>query len=306
MDFENGHKFAVMTSTALKGKAPKIFNWSRYYATFEPQVMTPRELAIHIWRGYAFTPVWKENRREGNFVSGGHLAFDFDAGDTTSSLDYLMREGTFAWMFAGFGYSTPSSSPAAPRSRLVFVLEFPIYDVGEYREAYQAAAWFMAQDGSQTDPACKDSLRLYYGSENCTVKTNWSVLGKATLDYIVGEYRAAHPVVEAKTVAFTAPVKNPSDKMQNSKLAQLGEKVRTAPINEGHNTLLKMARLAGGYVATGSLNEGDAIAELTAAAHTRPNQDDKEIERVIRDGIANGKAAPVSFEQARSLMEMMR
>ena len=303
IDFENGHKFEVMTSTKLIGKARKGFNWAAYYSTFEKSLMTPRELAVHIWRGYAFTPVWATARREENFVSAGHIAFDFDAGDVTSGLDYLMRDGTFAWMFASFGYSTPSSTPEAPRSRLVFVLEYPIYKPQEYRDVYQAVAWYMALDGSHTDPACKDPLRLYYGNKDCTVKTNWSVLGQEAIRTVLAEYRVANPIAEHKPVPFVAPV-TPTAGMQNGKLRQLGEKVKTAPINEGHATLLKMARLAGGYVASNSLNEADAINELTRAAMTRPDPDEKEIDRVIRDGIANGKAQPVHFEQKRPLTEM--
>ena len=303
IDFENGHRFEVMTSTALIGKARKGFNWAAYYATFEKSLMTPRELAVHIWRGYAFTPVWATARREENFVSAGHIAFDFDAGDTTSGLDYLMRDGTFAWMFASFGYSTPSSTPENPRSRLVFVLEYPIDNAQEYRNVYQAVAWYMALDGSHTDPACKDPLRLYYGNKDCAVKTNWSVLTKATIDYVVADYRENNPIHEKKPIAFVAPIE-PTPGMQDGKLRQLGEKVRTAAINEGHATLLKMARLAGGYVASNSLNEADAINELTRAAMTRPEPDAREIERVIRDGIANGKATPLRFEQKRPLTEM--
>ncbi len=303
IDFENGHRFEVMTSTALIGKARKGFNWAAYYATFEKSLMTPRELAIHIWRGFAFTPVWATARREENFVSAGHIAFDFDAGDTTSGLDYLMRDGTFAWMFASFGYSTPSSTPENPRSRLVFVLEYPIDNAQEYRNVYQAVAWYMALDGSHTDPACKDPLRLYYGNKDCAIKTNWSVLTKATIDYVVADYRENNPIHEKKPIAFVAPIE-PTPGMQDGKLRQLGEKVRTAAINEGHATLLKMARLAGGYVASNSLNEADAINELTRAAMTRPEPDAREIERVIRDGIANGKATPLRFEQKRPLTEM--
>lgn len=305
IDFENGHKFDVMTSTALVGKAPKGFNWAAFYGTFRPALLTPRELAVHIWRGYSFTPVWSKTRREENFVSAGHIAFDFDAGDQTSGLDYLMRDGTFAWMFAAFGYSTPSSTPAAPRSRLVFVLEYPIYTPAEYRAVYQAVAWYIAADGSQTDPACKDPLRLYYGSKDCTVKTNWSVLGQGAIDTAKAEYTAAHPVVKEKPTPYLAPV-DPTPGMQDGKLRQIGEKVRTAPLNEGHATLLKMAKLAGGYIASNSLDENAVINELYRAAMTRPEPNQKEIERAIRDGIDNGKTTPLYFEQKRPLTEMFR
>ena len=302
MYFKDDYRLDVMTSTALVNKAPARFDWARYYSTFQKQTMSPRALAISVYHGYGFTPVWTTARREENFVSAGHMAFDFDAGDESSSLDYIQREGTFAWMFASFGYTTASHTDAAPRCRVVFVLEYPITTPAEYRRVYQAVAWYISSDGSNTDPACKDPLRLYYGSKGAEVWGNWSLLGQGTIDYITETYAAAHPPVSAPT-KMTVPV-SPTAGMQNGKLRQLGEKVKTAPINEGHATLLKMARLAGGYVASNSLNEADAINELTRAAMTRPDPDEKEIDRVIRDGLANGKAQPVHFEQKRPLTEM--
>ena len=68
-----------------------------------------------------------------------------------------------------------------------------------------------------------------------------------------------------------------------------------------------MARLGGGYVASGALDETAVINELSAAALARPWADDPaEIERVILDGIAHGKGAPISFTAAPSLMVMLR
>ena len=304
-DFENGYRFELSASTALVGKAPPHFNWKAFYDTFSPVVMTPRELAVHIWRGYSFTPVWHTARREENFVSAGHVALDFDAGDETSSLDHLLRDGTFAWMFAAFGYSTPSSTPDSPRSRLVFVLEYPIYDPAEYRAVYQAVAWCIARDGSETDPACKDPLRLYYGSPRCDLRPNWSVLGAAALEYVMAEYRAAHPPAPPRIAPALVPVA-PDEKRVNGKLAQLGRRVANAPLGEGHITLLRQARLAGGYIASGSLDEAAVINELTAAAMSRPEANEAEIQRAIADGIANGKGQPLQFTAAPGLMGMFR
>ena len=305
-NFETDFQFEIMTSKALIGKAPAHFNWSQFYRTFRREWLTPRQLAEHVWRGYAFTPVWERARREENFVSAGHIAFDFDAGDESSSLDGLMAAGTFAWMFAAFAYSTPSSAPDAPRSRIVYVLEYPIDSAAEYRETYQAVAWWMTGDGAQTDPACKDPLRLYYGSPRCEVRPNWSVLGKATLEYVTAEYRAVHPPTRAVREVAYVPVP-PDDRRVNSKLAQLGNRVRSAPQHEGHNTLLKTARLAGGYVASGALDEAAVVTELVHAAMARPWADDEtEIRRVIADGIANGKGQPIQFTAAPGLMGMFR
>lgn len=311
MDFENGHRLPIMGSTALKGKAPahwKSADWARYHRTFEPMTLTPREFAIHVWRGYGFAPVFTEARKEEFFKWSYHLAFDFDSGDETSSLPFLMeRPGTFAWIFASFGYSTPSSTDEHPRSRVVFILDFPILSPADYRAAYAAVAWRMAEEGSYTDPACKDPLRLYYGSPGCTVAPNWSVLAAPALDVLLEEYRAAHPVVEPPRRVSTAVPVAPDESRINAMLRQIGARVRSAPQNEGHMTLLKTARLAGGYIVSGALDEGAVIAELVAAAMARPWADDeREIRRVIDDGIANGKGEPLQFTAAPSLMRVLR
>ncbi len=305
-DYENGHRFELVTSTALKGKAPARFDWAAYYRTCRRALLTPRELAVHVWRGYAFMPVWERARREENFIGAGHVALDFDAGDETSSLDYLMRPGTFAWLFASFGYTTPSHTDEAPRARLVFVLQDAIGDPAEYRAVYQAVAWAIARDGSQTDPSCKDSLRLYYGSPGCVVSPNWSVLGTATIKQIRDEYDAAHPAA-APTRPLRTVNRSPSQELRDWKLRQLGESVRAAPSGQRHNTLLRLARVAGGYVASGAFDEHEATAELEAAAGDFGEGEDgrREVARIVRDGIQHGKQAPLHFEGIKGVGELL-
>lgn len=293
-DFEREHTFEIMISTALIGKAPSQFNWAAYYKTFRREIVTPRQMAGHIYHGHAFTPVWSTARKEANFISAGHLAFDFDAGNETSSLDYLMRAGSFAWLFASFAYSTPSSTDDAPRSRVVFVLEYPIYNPNEYRKAYQAVAWKIAQDGSHCDPACKDPLRLYYGSPECRVIPNWSVLGYAALEMAIAEYDAAYPPAK-EPPALRQRVTNPSDDARAAKLRQIADAVARAPQGERHNELLRKSYLLGGYVAGAGISESDALAALMNASAGWG--DDKERERVIRDGLISGQSSPVYFEQ---------
>ena len=308
--FENDYRIEIMASTALRGKAPghwKPTDWARFHRSFQPVTLTPRQMAIHVYRGYSFTPVFTDHRREENFKWAYHIALDFDAGDETSSLPFLMeRPGTFAWMFASFGYSTPSSTDEAPRSRVVFVLDFPIFTPDEYRAAYAAVAWRMAEEGSYTDPACKDPLRLYYGSPDCQVSTNWSVLSRLSLEVLLEQYREEHPPQPQPTLPPRVVVP-PDEKRRQHKLDQLGERVYHAPQGEGHTTLLKAARTAGGYIATGALDRAAVIAELSAAARGRPWADDEaEIERVILDGIANGETAPLQFTTAPGLMGVLR
>jgi hypothetical protein len=306
--FENEYRLQIMGSTALKGKAPgswRAGDWAKYHKTFTRTELSPREMAIHVWRGFAFTPVFTEARREEFFQAAWHIALDFDSGDESSSLPFLVeRPGTFAWMFASFGYSTPSSTDEHPRSRVVFILDEPITTPDAYRAAYAAVAWRMGDEGSATDPACKDPLRLYYGSPGCKVSPNWSALPGAALGYLVAEHRAAHPPAPPQRPAAFVPIP-PDAQRVNGKLAQLGRRVAGAAKGERHTTLLKTARLAGGYVASGALDEAAVVAELTAASR-HWGDDEAEIERVIRDGLANGKGQPLQFTAASSLMGMLR
>lgn len=89
-------------------------------------------------------------------------------------------------------------------------------------------------------------------------------------------------------------------------LARLGRRVSAAPLGEGHITLLRQARLAGGYIASNALDEAAVIRELTAAAMSRPEANAAEIERAIADGIAHGKGQPLAFTAAPGLMGVFR
>ena len=307
-DFENGYQLEIMGSAMLKGKAPRRWNWQRFYDSFVPMVITPREMAIHVWRGYSFTPVWRDHRREENFVRAHHVALDFDTGDETSSLDYLMRDGTMAWQFASFAYSTPSSTPDAPRSRIVFVLDYPILDADEYRALYQALSWHVARDGSYSDPACQDPLRLYYGSPDCEIRTNWSVLGFPAAQWMINNYNAYHP----KQVAGVPQYRDvkiidgtPSQARQQRNLASIAATVAAAPDGDRNATLMRQARLAGGYIATGSLNEQDVIAELTAATRAWDVKERDWIDRAIRYGIEYGRGVPLRFYSAPPLSDVL-
>jgi hypothetical protein len=297
MDFQNEHKIQIKLSQMIRGKAPTSWgkeDWARYHSSFRLTETTPRGLATAIWQGFSFTPVFRHRRTEENFTAAYHLALDFDAGDKTSSLDYLMRDGSFCWTFASFGYSTPSSSDTKPKSRVVFIFDEPITEPDRFRAVYQAVSWMVAQDGSHSDPACKDPLRLYYGSPDCKVVANWSVLPGATIDFILEQYAAAHPVV-TQPVLSAAPIAQPaqySPKFLEGIMLRLCDNIRNAPDGERHAARLGNARAAGGYVAAGFFTRSDVEAMLCAAAVA--NTDNAEgAQKTIMDGVEYGMASPL-------------
>jgi hypothetical protein len=136
------------------------------------------------------------------------------------------------------------------------------------------------------------------------------VLGKAALDWVVEEYKAsAKPPVRVARREGLQRVERPDAGLQEAKLYQLFETVRLAPQNGGHDTLLKQARLAGGFIATGSLDEGEAFRNLLDGAMARPwssEADRPSYESTIRDGFAYGRSQPLYFDQAASIVGLLR
>lgn len=308
MDFENDHTIRIMLSQMVRGKAPTTWgppDWARYHQSFRLTATTPRGLATAIWEGFGFTPVYAQRRKEENFRAAYHLALDFDGGDKTSSLEYLMRPNSFCDYHASFAYSTPSSTAKKPKSRVVFIFAQPVKSAVRYRLIYAAIAWFVAQDGSKSDPQCKDPLRLYYGSPKCEVRPNWSVLTPAAIRHVVREYRAAQPR-PMKQAALKSPPAKVSDSYLSGILQRLLDNVRYAPDGERHGARLKNSRALGGYIATGYFRRGDVEPLMIDAALANTGSSTS-AEKTVKDGIDYGLNKPLepNLTSAPSLAEVL-
>lgn len=187
-EFKDSRQIEIMINRMVKGKAPADCNWGRYHAGFKLEQLTPYQLAANVYRGYAFCPVYEGSRKQTNFSRAWHVAFDFD----DASLEMVSELPWVGW-FASFGYTTPSHTEDQPKCRVVFVFDEPIRETVRYRDLYHALAWRFHLDGIETDPACKDVLRLYYGSPGCEVWTNWSVLPADPQDAFIRQWREAVP-----------------------------------------------------------------------------------------------------------------
>jgi hypothetical protein len=304
MDFRTEHKIKIMYSDGLVGKAPahwKPADWVRYYATFKAAEVTPRTFAGLIWQGYGFTPVWINGRRkEENFTEAHHVAFDFDAHG--AALDVLMAEGSFAWYYASFAYATPSSTEDHPKSRVVFVLLEPVTDAAYYRRLYKAMAWLFAEGGSYTDPACKDPLRLYYGSPKANMVGNWSVVTPEMAEMWIGQHDRAHPATIDDKPAMRRV--EPGEGWKERKLAALCDNIANAPDGERHAARIKNAYVAGGYIASGALDHDETEQALIRTAVQ--NTDNKMgAAKTIMDGIKRGKADPLYVEEAAPITGLL-
>lgn len=296
MDFRTGINIQLMTSKALRGKAPQGFNWGEFYKTFKQQTITPHGFAAHIYNGYPFIPPYSNGRRlEENYTTAYHVAFDFDS--EGSSLDHLMQDKGIADQFASFAYSTPSSTPEQPKSRVVFIIPEGIDSSVKMRQLYAAIASRFKEEGSITDPSCKDPLRLYYGSYRCEVRPNWSALFPSAVNDLIDFAPKPEQQKEYTIVGGTVALSDASElEITNRIQYELG-KVSSAPKGQRHETRCRIAYLFGGFVGAGHLTSGEACDMLGNATRAAVGFDNnKTAFRTIENAVKDGMSSPVIIQ----------
>ena len=139
--------------------------WREFNGSFENYDATLPAIAYMIDAGRAFT-TWHANgwRASANYICGQHIGIDFDTEDERSSLPHLLND-QFIARYGALVYATPSSTPDAPRSRALFVLDKPIMQAANYVSAAEAMLWIF---GATADRKCKDAARFFYGSLGST------------------------------------------------------------------------------------------------------------------------------------------
>jgi hypothetical protein len=203
----------AFSTLPLKNKIPAGDPlWPKHTASFVNEDLETLDIATKIFGGKSFTTWHKNNWRDAsNYLLGQHIGLDFDTEDERSSLNWLSRE-LFIAKYGAFCYTTPSHTPQAPRARVVFLLDTPIYQPQNYILAASAMTWLF----SHADSKCKDPARFFYGSLECDVAYLDHVLPLEVVKGIIAKYqrtgqqekrrhveRATDDVSAAKLVAST-------------------------------------------------------------------------------------------------------
>lgn len=113
--------------------------------------------------GFA-TSAWLSShvRNEDNFISRELIMIDIDSG---MSIGDLFNDTFYNNYGAGF-YATPSYTHINPKLRIMFRVEEPITDVNVYRKIVRSLFVIYPQ----SDKACADGTRLFFGTKNCVIK----------------------------------------------------------------------------------------------------------------------------------------
>lgn len=141
---------------------------------------------------------------------------------------------------------------------------------------------FWEKIGLVVDKACRDVSRLRGYSYDPDVYLNDNAKPFALYD----EPKKVVPKhVQRSSTSYT---------QQNDPLQACLRIIQNSHEGERHNALLKAARLAGGYIADGVLDEVQAEHELENEFGRREFDRHYRPQKTIRDGIAHGKLEPIS------------
>jgi len=264
-----------------------VENWGHYNANFKPRKLTPRGLALEVWNGFAFAPVYHgKSRKKSEFKEAYHVALDFDV---DADLDKICAH-PLAQQFGSFAYSTPSSTPENPKSRLVFVMMTPIGDYQRYETLVKA----LIKEFGGADEACKDAARLFFGSKQCRVVGIWSYLPTEAANFIIERYEreaeAAKPQQPQNVIVL--PQTGDSSRYIAAAVESELAILRQAGKGERHQQLLKSSFAVGQLVGAdwAKLGYNDALAAICGACGGWDSQ--AEVERVASSALTAGMAEP--------------
>lgn len=117
---------------------------------------------------------FRHNRRiESEFISAQIIGLDLD--NCPLSIDDLEERYEFIQEYALLMYPTPSSTPAVPKTRILFALNEPIEGDNAARR-WRALQTALIDHFSELEPdnACKDSARLFYGCNTKNYYVNYN------------------------------------------------------------------------------------------------------------------------------------
>jgi hypothetical protein len=203
--------------------------WRQHTRSFVKEEHTVESLAEAIAAdGCAISAVMRGDYRVGtNFVSAQHLGLDYDTGTLESSIDMLMEHAFFR-DYAAIIHETVSSTPAAPRSRVVFVLDRPISDPQEHRLAAEA----LLHKFGTADEQCRDEARFFYGRKNARYEVLGNILYRDVLyEQVIEPYQRVKAGTNGHQLAGPVPGTIPV-KYRNTTLTSLAGTMRRRGMGE--------------------------------------------------------------------------
>lgn len=257
---------------------------------------------------FTFSATFKTRRETANIIGHtGLLVIDIDAGALQSFLDKKSKEiGDYT--IENFRDEIGRSDDKGESNVLFCGLScsgngvFIIYkiDPEKHLECFESIAWeFRTFYNVSIDISCKDVARLRFATWDpwCIIR-DWD------------EVRIYEPSEEYKIYAKAQEEARQSSRLRRTTMAtSVGEglskvieravnMIDTSVAGSRHNTLVKAARLLGGYVSGGGLDVDTARVALQTAVANRNDWDDPtaDTDRAIEWGLEKGAEYPLSIQ----------
>lgn len=237
----------------------------------------PMDFMNMVMIGHPYTVWLKDNWRcDENFVCGQHISLDFDEANVTPA---SFENDPFVLKYASFAYPTLSSSPAEPRTRLVFVLDQPIMQAENMRRAYRAMMYLYGN----ADPKCKDASRFFFGAGGGDGAWYGNVLPLKKVVSLIGKFEDDMALLEAR---------KPPTREQHTEGYESGkaliryweDRVTNAQKGERNDTLNKAAYSLGQLVGMGKMALSHAEDSLMYCGRVS-GLTEEEVKRTIKSGL---------------------
>jgi hypothetical protein len=273
--------------------------WRWFNGAFKNVDTSLQGLANHIHWGHAYTTQHRDYRKAANFIQGQHVGLDFDDLEPGTTLQSLVDGDPFIAKYAALLHTTASHTPAAPRIRVLFVLDRPIGKASKYTLLAEALLDRYDTDDEKPDPSCKDACRLFFGAEGCDTLSLGNVLTLEDAAEILVQPYEENLAATRKPLTSRTPVEagGVPVSLLDSHSRKLLQKIANAPDGQKYEKLRDISRTFGGYIAGGYYDELTVQGWLEAEIRARPTVKDLDAAyRTISDGIAYGKGDALYFD----------
>jgi hypothetical protein len=262
----------VMTLDRYFGEHPKLMD--RVIAVRLLEDKKERDLLKVTLPGVTFSGTFRTREDPALIKHSGLVALDFDGlGDSLEDVKEYINNLPYI-LYCGLSVS----------ARGLYAL-IRIGDPTHHREHYRSLEADFFEIGLKVDPTGINvsRYRIYSFDEHPYFNLNAEIYT-----------RKLFPEKKVEPQYF-----QPSN-INNTHLNRLCKMILQAPDGEKHRTLYKVARIAGGYVSSNTLNEDETIQALRNAISQREVRSLSDAYKTIKDGILSGLNSPI-FENNKHL-----
>jgi putative DNA primase/helicase len=238
-----------------------------------------------------FAGLFSKRNKEEIVTPTGFITADLDhLGDQLPEIRAMLERDPLVW----FIFISPSGDglKAGIRTR-------GIKTDDDHKKLYAAVElYFLEVYGIKIDPSCKDICRLTFLSHDPAAHINEDA----------NYFDVVAWTTESEVEPFEQPEPPPQENRDNGWKARYGAKVlesscrkiRESLPTQQHHTRLNMGRLIGGYIASGFIEEAEALTALENAVRESGAKRMRAAMLTVRDGIEYGKRDPIDVVSNQS------